>query len=245
MRSLSSLVLFILVVAPACEVSVFGSEPIQLGGGPGPTAGGEAGRCGEPEEARRVRERLAETGDADPCAFRCVLEAGVLRADAETRCDLVSVAEDGVLALDMSEADALVARVSICQDTVLHLADSRGARHDGGDDPTSSHDASVLVSRGNLDLLPAHGGELGASHVEGFVPRTTDAGCVMRTFEITDSVVYLASLERGLCGGSMLRIDPPTDEQGRPDSVWYLALGRSLDDAIGGAPPPRAELCFF
>lgn len=245
MRSLATLGLLLLVVTPACEVSVFGSEPIQLAGGVGPTAGGESGRCGEPEEARRVRERLATPSAEDPCAFRCVLEAGGLQSGADARCDLVTVAGEATFAIDMSEADALVARVTTCPDTVLHLADSRGARHDGADDPESSHDASVLLARGALVLHPAHGSELGVSHVDGFVPASSDAACVTRTLELTDSVVYLADLERGLCGSSMLRIDPPTDDQGRPDSTWHLALGRSLDGVIEGAPPPHAELCFF
>jgi hypothetical protein len=239
-------------VAPGCEVSVFGSEPIQLLGGPGPTYGSEAGRCGEPEETRLVRERLTPgAGEDDPCAFRCVLVDGVLEGDPAT-CRIATRAEDGSWSFDMSEADALIVRVEVCRETVMHLADSMGARHDGSDDPATSHDAALLLRGGDLDLHPAHGGGLSPSHVEGFVPAPPESStsegapaCVIRTLEVTDSVVYLAELERGLCGTSMLRIDPPTDEQGRPDSFWHLALGRTLDGHDEGAPPPRTELCLF
>ena len=228
-----------------CEVSAFGSEPVQLFGGVGPSSGGEAGRCGEPEDARRGREQLADTSGESPCAYRCVFENGVATAPDGTSCSLVEAAADGSLVIDMSRSDAILARVELCEPTVLQLADSAGARHDGADDAAASHDASVLVHGGDLDLFPAHGGNLMASHVAGFVPESAEDACVTRTLELTDSVVYLPDLERGLCGTSMLRIDPPTDEQGRPDSSWHLALGRSLDGALTGAPPPRLELCFL
>jgi hypothetical protein len=232
-----------------CEVSVFGSEPIQIAGGVGPAAGGENGACGEPEETRIARERLAQgeatVGDASPCAYRCLFEAGAL-ADAAS-CPLASIDEAGVAHLDMSRADAVLARVEVCDDTVLHFADSAGAKSNGGDDPTTSHDASVLVHRGALDLHPAHAGGLSNSHVGGYVPEAArSAGqCVTRTLELADSVVFLHELERGLCGTSMLRIDPPTDSQGAPDSLWHLALGRSLDGVVTGTAPVRLDLCFL
>jgi hypothetical protein len=248
LRSIPGLVLGVLASSSlGCEVSVFGSEPIQIAGGVGPAAGGENGACGEPEETRVTRERLAggAIGDASPCAYRCLFEAGALADPAS--CPLASIDEAGVAHLDMSRADAVVARVEICGDTVLHLADSVGAESDGGDDPATSHDASVLVRHGGLDLHPAHAGGLSPSHVEGYVPEAArSAGqCVTRTLELADSVVFLHELERGLCGTSMLRIDPPTDPQGAPDSLWHLALGRSLDGVVTGAPPTRLDLCFL
>ena len=130
---------------------------------------------------------------------------------------------------------------------MLQLADSARAASDGSDDATSSHDASVLVRNGTLDLYPAHDGGLSPSHVDGYVPGHGGGAseCVSRTLALTDSVVFLHDLERGLCGTSMLRIDPPTDTQGSPDSLWHLALGHSLDGAVTGAAPSQLDLCFL
>ena len=249
------LLVVLLLSSSGCEVSVFGSEPVQLFGGAGPATGGENGACGEPEETRRARERLADgeptSGESSPCAYHCVIEAGTLTDESRSTCPLATVGEDGVIHLDMARADAFVARVEVCEDTVLQLADSVGARSDGSDDPATAHDASVVLHDATLDLFPAHDGGLSPSHVDHYGPATdADAGpsapeCALRTIELTDSVVYLYDVERGLCGSSMLRIDPPTDAQGPPDSLWHLSVGRTLDGAHTGAMPPRVDLCFL
>jgi len=247
---LSVLGLLVLSGSIGCEVSVFGSEPIQLAGGPTPAPGGESGACGEPEETRVARERLANgepaSGEESPCAYHCVITSGAITESTRASCPLLTIDDAGLLHFDMGRADAVVARVAVCTDTVLQLADSIGAQSDGSDDPATSHDASLSLHAGVLDLFPAHGGGLAASHVEGYVPAAaTNGECILRTFEITDSVVFLPELERGLCGTSMLRIDPPTDTQGTPDSHWHLALGRSLDGVHTGSAPSSVDLCFL
>jgi hypothetical protein len=249
-RASLTAILIVASLSLGCEVSVFGSEPVQILGGPGPAPGGESGSCGEPEETRRARERLADgepaSGETSPCAYHCVLEGGALTDESRGTCSLATLDEGGVVHLDMSRSDAIVARIEVCAATVAQLADSSSSRSDGADDPTSGHDASVVLHDGALDLYPAHDGGLSPSHVEGYVSAAEGAdACTTRTLELTDSVVYLHDLERGLCGTSMLRIDPPTDAQGTPDSLWHLALGRTLDGARTGAPPPRLDLCFL
>ncbi len=250
LRLPSTLLLALSLASAGCEVSVFGSSPIQLVGGATPSGGGEHGACGEPEDGRRVRERLLAgaptSGEASPCVYHCVFEAGALTDESRADCPLVAAEGEHVLRLDMSRADAFVARMELCPDGVLQLGDSRGGRADGSDDPTTSHDASVLVAGETLELFPAHGGGLAPSRVEGYLGGGAEGdACTTRTWVVADSVVYLADLERGLCGASMLRIDPPTDDQGRPDSSFFLALGQSLDGTRAGTPPPRVELCFF
>ena len=245
----SAVVLFALSGSIGCEVSVFGSEPIQLAGGPTPAPGGESGACGEPEEIRVARERLASgdpsSGEESPCAYHCILVAGAVAESTRATCPLLTVDDAGVVHLDMSRSDGLLLRAALCSGNTLQLADSVGARSDGGDDTSTSHDASLVLHRGTLELFPAHDGGLAASRVEGYVPAHADTQCIVRTIELTDSVAYLPELERGLCGTSMLRIDPPTDTQGSPDSLWHLALGRTLDDARNGSPPPSLDLCFL
>ncbi len=232
-----------------CEVSVFGSEPIQLGGGVGPHSGGETGACGEPEETRVARERLSSgdpaTGEESPCAYHCVIADGAITEASRATCPLATLDDAGLVHLDMSRSDSVVVRAALCTGTVFQLADSIGARSDGSDDETSSHDASLSLHGGTLDLCPAHDGGLAASHVQGYVPAHASSECIVRTMEITDAVVYLPEIERGLCGTSMLRIDPPTDSQGTPDSLWHLSLGRSLDGAHTGTAPPSLDLCFL
>lgn len=237
-------------VSSACEVSVFGSEPIVLAGGVGAvTRGGETTACSEPEDLQRAREGLERgsvaSGDADVCAFRCVFVDGALDPASEGTCAVVTAEDGGKHRLDMHRADGLIVRMEACRETVLHLGDTASARHDGSDDPTSAHDASVLVASGELHLWPAYGAGIGASHVSGFVPVSSAEGCPQRTLELTDGLVYVHDVERGVCGPSMPRIDPPTDAPARPDSTWYLALGRTLDGARSGDVPRWVELCFL
>ena len=231
-----------------CEVSVFGSEPVSVFGGGTPSSSGNEGRCGEPEEMRLARVALNEMRQSDgsiegesPCAYTCLIEHGAL-ATTEG-CPVLAPAEDGSFTIDMARADALILRGEFCETSTLHLGDTAHANADGDDDATSAHDASVFVQGGELRLTPAHGSSLSSSRIAGFAET-----CVTRTIEVMDSVVYLSDLERGLCGTSMLRIDPPTDAQGSPDSHWHLSVGRALTaestDAAAHAPA-RLELCFL
>ena len=244
----------LLLFAPAgCEVSVFGSEPVSVFGAQPASTGGNEGRCGEPEELRLARVQLRDmraaasagetTSDAEsPCAYTCILERGEL-ASSEG-CPLLSRAEDGSFTIDMGRADALLLRGEFCGTSILQLGDSARAHTDGSDDASSAHDASLWIADGELRLAPAHGSSLQSSRVTGFA-----TSCTTHTIEMMDSVVYLAEMERGLCGTSMLRIDPPTDAQGSPDSRWHLSLGRALTEAASEADgahiPERLELCFL
>lgn len=231
-----------------CEVSVFGSEPVSVFGGGTPTSGGNEGRCGEPEEMRVARVQLNAQRQADgtiegesPCAYTCVIEGGALTTTEG--CPILTRADDGTFTIDMARADALILRGEFCEASTLQLGDTAHANADGSDDATSSHDASVFIEGGMLRITPAHGSALTSSRIEGFANE-----CTTRTIEVMDSVVYLSDLERGLCGTSMLRIDPPTDEQGAPDSHWHLSVGRALTEAPtdeAAHAPSRLELCFL
>lgn len=236
-----------LLALAGCEVSVFGGEPVSVFGAQPASTGGNEGRCGEPEELRQARVQLRDIAEEEsegesPCAYTCILEHGAL-ASTEG-CPILTSNADGSFTIDMGRADALLMRGEFCAASTLQLADSANAHEDGGDDASSAHDASVYIHEGTLRLSPAHGSSLAASRIEGFA-----SACTMRTIELMDSVVYLSDIERGLCGTSMLRIDPPTDAQGAPDSRWHLSLGRTLNAATseGDAAhvPARLELCFL
>ena len=245
--SLVTLTLAALSIA-GCEVSVFGSEPLSVFGGGTPASSGNEGRCGEPEEMRLARVQLDEMRQSDgsiegesPCAYSCVIEHGELTTTEG--CPILARAEDGSFTIDMARADALILRGEFCETSTLQLGDAAHAHEDGSDDPTSAHDASVFVDGGALRITPANGSPLEASRIEGFA-----SACSWRTIEVMDSVVYLSDLERGLCGTSMLRIDPPTDAQGTPDSHWHLSVGRALtaeSTDVAAHAPSRLELCFL
>lgn len=245
--SLVTLTLAALSIA-GCEVSVFGSEPVSVFGGGTPTSGGNEGRCGEPEEMRLARVQLNEMRQSDgsiegesPCAYACVIERGELTTTEG--CPILTHADDGSFTIDMARADALIIRGEFCADSTLQLGDTARANADGSDDATSAHDGSVFVEGGTLRITPAHGSSLSSSRIDGFAET-----CTARTIEVMDSVVYLSDLERGLCGTSMLRIDPPTDEQGSPDSHWHLSVGRALtaeSTDVAAHAPSRLELCFL
>ena len=78
--------------------------------------------------------------------------------------------------------------------------------------------------------------------MSGWVAET---GCTTRTISLTDQLVYFAETEAGLCGPAMLRINPPTDEEGTPDALWHLALGRALEGDATGTVPRAIDLCFW
>ena len=238
--------LLVSLALAGCEVSLFGGEPVSVFGAQPASTGGNEGRCGEPEELRQARVQLrdmaAEGEGESPCAYTCVIEHGALTSTEG--CPLLTANADGSFTLDMGRADALLMRGEFCAASTLQLADSANAHEDGGDDASSAHDASVFIHEGGLRLSPAHGSSLQASGIEGFATE-----CSTRTVELMDSVVYLPDMERGLCGTSMLRIDPPTDTQGAPDSRWHLSVGRTLNaqSSEGDAAhvPARLELCFL
>lgn len=243
------LVISVALVVAGCEVSVFGSEPMTVISAGSERVSVETSSCAEPEDGARVRG-----GGEEACSYRCVLERGVL-ADGQD-CPLrqleSTTASVTRYSVDLRNADGVLMEVTVCGDatlegTSLHLGDSEGARLDG-DDPARLHDASFAIVGDGLELQPSHESGVSRSSVRPVFPRAEGSdptGCRRATLMVADEVVYIASLERGLCGPAMLRLDPPTDTPAEPDRVFTLALGGRLDGSDPGVVPDRTELCFW
>jgi hypothetical protein len=150
----------------------------------------------------------------------------------------------GVATLDLSAADGVAITLQVCDpsEIVLHLSDSATGDADGGDDGTSSHDASLLLEATTLTVRASEGSGVEASTVRGYVAET---GCTERTIVLADQLAYLVEQDAGVCGRGMLRIAPPTDTEGTPDSLWYLALGGTVDRARSGSGLRAATFCFW
>lgn len=250
----SALVSIGLAVLPGCEVSVFGSEPIVIISEH--SAGGTtmAHACEEPEASSRARAAMAAPGgesnddDEAGCITRCRFSTEAREAFS---CPAASVAMDanggpraGVLALDLRDHDGLVMTVEVCdpEGIAFHLSDSTSGAPTGGDAASSSHDADVLLSDTTLSVRAATGAGTPPSQIEGYVP---EEGCSVRTFVVSEQLLYLVESERGMCGTGMFRIDPPTDEEGSPDALFYLATAGSVDGAAEGSGIRSIDFCFW
>lgn len=235
-----------LATVPACEVSVFGSEPIVIIGEH--SAGGTewAHACEEPEAAREARAALAAgEGDGESgCTLRCVLVGdGAADCEAARR----TTREDGAagpLELDLHDHEGVILTVEVCDPTgtVLQLGDSATTAAAGGDGGTSSHDADLVVQGTTLTLRPATAAETPASEVSGWIAAE---GCTTRTLVLSEQLVHLVENDVGLCGPGLFRVDPPTDAEGSPDALWYLSSAGSLDGTAPGSGARRIEACFW
>ncbi len=218
-----------------CEISAFGSDPVVIGGETSGSQGGHA--CAEPDDARAAREE-APGG----CATHCRIDV----AAGTTDCDEITLAEGrpSLATIDMGSDDGVLMTMEICDPTGLafQLADSPTAHAAGGDEGSTSHDADLALDGTTLHLRAATGSGVEASSVASFVAAQ---GCSTRTMAIADQIAYLVDSGAGLCGTGMLRIDPPTDEHGRPDSLWYLSTAGSVDGATPGSGVRSVELCFW
>ncbi|MDQ3038161.1 MAG: hypothetical protein M3Y87_37560 [Myxococcota bacterium] len=231
------LVAVVIALCAGCQVSFMGGDMVNVfGGSDVGTAGGPARSCGEPDDAR-----LARTSEGG-CGERCRIDVAAGTTDCETV--TMGAPREGVAQLDLRSADGVAITIEVCdpQEVAMHIADSSTADADGGDAGTSSHDASLLLEGTTLTVRASEGSDLEPSTVQGYVAAQ---GCTERTIVISEQIVYLVEQDAGLCGPGMLRINPPTDAEGAPDSLWYLALAGTIDGARSGSGVRSASLCFW
>jgi len=222
-------------VFSSCEISAFGSEPLVIGGDTSGSQGGHA--CAEPDDARAARE-----GSPGACASHCHIDVAAHTTD----CDEVSLSEarPSLATIDMGSDDGVLLAIEVCDPSglVFQLADSPTAHSDVGDDGSTSHDADLALDGTTFHLRAATTSDVAPSTVNDFVPAM---GCTTRTLAVADQIAYVVESSAGLCGTGMLRIRPPTDERGAPDSLWYLALDGSVDGRAMGSGVRSVELCFY
>jgi hypothetical protein len=234
MRALGPLIV-LAVLVPGCEVSLFGSDPIVVIGDHTGSEGGHA--CTEPDDARRARAEMP-----DSCAEHCRIDV----VAGTTNCDEValSAARPGLATLDMSSDDGVLMTFEICEPTgyALQMSDSPTALPDGGDGGSTSHNADLALEGTSLKMRAATHSTVEPSTLEGFLP---EGECSTRTIVVADQIAYLLESRRGLCGTGMFRNNPPTDDRGAPDALWYLSMDGSLDGTRPGSGVRSVELCFW
>lgn len=227
--------LHVALLLSQCEISAFGSDPIVLGADTSGSQGGHA--CAEPDDARAARE-----GAPGSCASHCHIDV----ATGTTDCDEVSLSEsrNTLGTLDMGSDDGALITMEICDPTglVFQISDSPTAHGGGGDDHSTSHNADVALEGTTLHLRASTSSSVAPSSVSSFVTAT---GCSTRTIVLADQIAYLVESGAGLCGTSMLRIRPPTDELGTPDARWYLSVAGSVDGASPGSGVRSVDFCFW
>jgi hypothetical protein len=237
MSGAARLALAAIALLAGCQVSFFGNDPITVvGSDVGP--GGSSGRaCSEPEDARLARTR------EDGCTERCRIENGTLTG--ECRIARVGELRENVATIDLADADGIAITLETCDPSgiVFQLSDSETGAVDGGDAGTTSHDADILLDGTTVKLRASVGSGVAPSQIASWTP---SSGCALRTIVLADQLVYFVEADAGLCGTGALRVDPPTDDEGRPDARWYLALGGTVDGlAPRGTGLGAVELCAW
>jgi len=153
---------------------------------------------------------------------------------------------EDVITIDMSGLYQLELAVRICDPTnrVLDLADSPSCNGDGGavDDTTHSAELEIInsyfvVSRSQL-AAPSEE----AYTFPNFVAPT---GCTQQMIYIRDQEVASPTAGFETSSESFLRIDPPTDELGTPDGLWYLAPNKVITGVRWGTGLEQAWLCLW
>jgi hypothetical protein len=195
------------------------------------------------------------------CAYACTFE---LR-HGETDCgDPVRVVHSdagvpwrAVLELRMGHYSGLLLGATFTRPWsgfLLDLGDSAGNNGYGGDDQTTSNDAEVEIqASGDAGCTLSgycndYGTDLGApcplwAQLEGFV---ADPVPVTRTLWVADRRLH--SFDPCIQGESdyLLRLDPPQDDEGVPDTLWYLGMNNVITREADrwGSGLTRVQLCL-
>ena len=164
------------------------------------------------------------------CAVECNVdvEAGTHDCAAPIQVTELSGSR-GTMTVDLTGLSSMAVGFEICDPTgfALHVSDSPSANGHGGDGGDFANDAELhFTGSGNVvlvgnDYAPATSRSL-LSH-PGFVPAQ---GCSQRTILFADQVARCFEPCFEVQSEYSLRLDPPADQEGTPDSLWYLGLNR-------------------
>lgn len=197
--------------------------------------------------------------DAGPtCAYSCVLSRDPRESTCIRSGSPVSLYGPGadteagtlVSVVDMGRYAAMTVTAEICNPMgwLIDLCDSSTCNGYGGDSSTMSHCAELqllgttLSAYGSAYTTPTPGGLLFSQ--EGVLE---SRGCSTLEFTVRDSSIRIPGESLDWRSENLLRINPPRDENGRPDALWYLSLNRvNYPDSTDrvGAGVERVTLCF-
>ena len=199
------------------------------------------GRFGFPDHA---------TADAGPDAPAPCVNACSIDLPATTTCAAPIVATFGAgeatVAIDMTGLAELEIDTQICDPMgwVLHLGDSPSDNGYGGDSGQFSNDAEIQLQGTQLDVFPNQMAS-GASTLDADPSFVAATGCSSIVLFVRDQTVDATQPHAYHVASSFaLRIAPPSDLEGVPDSLWWLGIDRTYGDPTRtGTGITHVDLC--
>jgi hypothetical protein len=214
------------------------------GAGPDASAGSIDASAGVADAASGARD-AAGTADAAPaCAYACSIDVAAGTSDCSGPVVPELTPERGRAQLDLGAYTSLALTFEACSPTgwSLHLADSPSCSGYGGDAGDSSNDAEIQL----LDTtIGAYGSDYGVGLIGSLADAVVAGACSTSTWVVADAAFAVADTAFELASPYLLRIDPPMDDEGTPDALWYLGLNRTYG-SLGrvGTGLTTVEICL-
>ncbi len=149
----------------------------------------------------------------------------------------------GVLAAHLAGRRGLELTAHICNPKgfTLHVADSPSCNGYGGDFGSSTWDAELQLAGSGVALFGSdavHGAKLYAD--PAFLKAT---GCQDVKLFVGDGTVLAEEPCMTVSSDNALRLNPPNDREGKPDSDWYIGMNRVVGGGRTGLGLERLTLC--
>lgn len=186
------------------------------------------------------------SADAAPaCAYACTIdvEAGTSDCGGPVLTELGPAR--GRAQLDLGAYTSLELSFETCAPTgwSLHLADSPSCSGYGGDGGEFSNDAELQLLDTTLGAYASGYG--GSGLIDSLADAVVAGACSTSTWLVGDGAFAVADTAFDLATPYLLRIDPPMDDEGVPDAVWFLGLNRTFGSlARVGTGLTSVGLCF-
>lgn len=123
----------------------------------------------------------------------------------------------------------------------LHVADSPTNNGYGGDSASRSNDAELQIVDRTLTIFGSDNARGARLYEDGEL--LGPQGCQDLRLYLGDSVALAEQPCMTVRSDGALRLDPPSDREGPPDSEWYLGLNRVVAGGRSGSGLQRLALC--
>jgi hypothetical protein len=149
--------------------------------------------------------------------------------------------------VDMSGATELAITVTVCDPSgwLVHITDSSTGNGGGGDAATSSNDAEAQLMDRALTVFSNQDHPSGpATALHSDASYVLASGCTTFTWIVRDQFFGSTHQSVSVSSPHLLRIDPPSDSEGTPDSLWYVGLNRTYGTSMrNGTGVTMASFC--
>lgn len=222
-------------------------------------AGGDYGRD---EEGRRLQCPVGMFEGEDgfcgwfPATAACVVNCTVDVERGTHDCPTPTVRMEtlgggaATATLDLTPFTSLSAVLHVCDPSgiTFHVADSPSCNGFGGDSGDFSHSGELHTVDNKVLLLgddafyAANGGGGLVQEVQGFLPST---GCSSQDITMNVHGAHSNGAAFTVENDHVLSLNADTDDEGRPDALWFLALNRTYATASRSGQGLRSvSLCF-